>query len=230
MLSCCHKENADEVIHCTRTDRPEVNTELAPREPLRGARLQITSQRYPRKTCAAVALEPEVAFWENCVEPDLWQECVSWKQFRFYMHHVQKDLYNAVRMQKRRLLGEARLESDELENEWDGKRLLEQYCDWDVDDAENLPRRPEFCITCDLWLKEPAMLMQDLLHQWWMGYLKNYCHAQARPHQASRQLVHLVGLQLSTWTVLHQLRTCENGCVSCEHQCGAQKHKCGAVY
>ena len=30
------------------------------------------------------------------------------------------------------------------------------------------------------------MLMQDLLHHWWMGYLKNFCHAQARPHQAEQ--------------------------------------------
>ena len=39
------------------------------------------------------------------------------------------------------------------------------------------------------------MLMQDLLHHWWMGYLKNYCHAQTRPHQASRQVAYLVGPQ-----------------------------------
>ena len=55
--------------------------------------------------------------------------------------------------------------------------------------------------------------MQDSLHQWWMGYLKNR-QAQARLHQVSRQLAHLVGLQLSTWTVYHELRTCENGCES----------------
>ena len=47
--------------------------------------------------------------------------------------------------------------------------------------------------------------------------VKNCCHAQARPHHASRQLVHLVGPQLGTWTVLHQLRTCENGCASYEN-------------
>ena len=66
------------------------------------------------------------------------------------------------------------------------------------------------------WLKEPAMLMQDLLHQWWMGYMKDYREARVRPHQGSRQLAHLLGHQLSTWTVLHQLRTCENGCESNE--------------
>ena len=38
-----------------------------------------------------------------------------------------------------------------------------------------------------------------------------------------------VSHQLSTWTVLHQLGTCENGCESYEHQCGVQKHKCGVV-
>ena len=53
-------------------------------------------------------------------------------------------------------------------------------------------------------LKEFAMLTQDLLHQWWMGYLSR--QAQARPRLALRQLV---GHQLSTWTVLHQLMICE---------------------
>ena len=67
------------------------------------------------------------------------------------------------------------------------------------------------------------MLMQDLLRQWWMGHPKNNCHAQTQPHQASRQLEHLVGPRLGTWNVLHHLRTCENGCASYEHQCGAQK-------
>ena len=57
--------------------------------------------------------------------------------------------------------------------------------------------------------------------QWWLGYLKSCCQATARPHQALRQLAHLVGHQLSTWTVLHQLTTCESDCVSYEHQCGA---------
>ena len=50
-----------------------------------------------------------------------------------------------------------------------------------------------------------------------------------RPQQASSQLARLEGHQLSTWTVLHQLRTCDSDCESDEHHCGAQKHKCGAV-
>ena len=50
-------------------------------------------------------------------------------------------------------------------------------------------------------LKELAMLMQELLHQWWRSYMKNYRQAQARPHQASRELAHLVRHQLNTWTV-----------------------------
>ena len=41
----------------------------------------------------------------------------AWKQFRFHVHHVQKDLCNAARLRKRRELGEARFESDELEND-----------------------------------------------------------------------------------------------------------------
>ena len=45
----------------------------------------------------------------------------------------------------------------------------------------------------------------------------------------SRQLAHLVGHQLNTSTVLHQLRTCEHDCERCEHQCGARKHSCGVV-
>ena len=73
------------------------------------------------------------------------------------------------------------------------------------------------------------MLMQDLLDQCWMGYLKNHRQAQARPHQALRQLAHFVGHQLSTWTVLHQLTTCKSDCESYEHQRGTQKHTCGAV-
>ena len=77
-------------------------------------------------------------------------------------------------------------------------------------------------------LNELAMLVQGSLHQQWMGYLKNYRQAQARPHQALRQLVHLVGHQLSTWTFFHQLTTCESDFESDEH-CGAQKHKCGTV-
>ena len=92
---------------------------------------------------------------------------------------MQKDLCNAVHVRKRRLLGEARCESDEVEHELDGKRLLEQHCDWEVSNAENLPRRPEFCITCvgttfgcenvelTRRLKGLAMLMQDMLRQWW---------------------------------------------------------------
>ena len=79
-------------------------------------------------------------------------------------------------------------------------------------------------------LKELALLMQHLVHQWWMGHLKNHCQAQARPHQASRQLTHLVGHQLNAWIVPRQLRTCENGCERYEHQCGTRKHECGAVY
>ena len=78
-------------------------------------------------------------------------------------------------------------------------------------------------------LKELAMLMQDLLHQW-MGYLKNYRQAQARSHHASRHLAHLVGHQLSTWRVLHQLRTCGSGCECHQHQYGAQKDESGEVY
>ena len=67
------------------------------------------------------------------------------------------------------------------------------------------------------------MLMQDLLHQWWMGCPKSCRQAQAWPHQALRQLAQPVGHQMSTWTVLHQLATCESDCVTYEHQCGAQK-------
>ena len=67
------------------------------------------------------------------------------------------------------------------------------------------------------------MLMQDL-------FAPVDRQAEARPHQAARELTLLVGHQLGTWTVLHQLRTCESDCESYEHQCGAQKHKCGAVY
>ena len=56
----------------------------------------------------------------------------GWKQFRFHVHHVQKDLWNAARLRKRRKLGEARFESDELENAVGGKRLLEQHCSREV--------------------------------------------------------------------------------------------------
>ena len=79
-------------------------------------------------------------------------------------------------------------------------------------------------------LKELAMPVQDLLPQWWMNYLKNCHQDQARPHHAMTQLAHLVGQQLSSRTVLHQLTTCERNCVSYEHQCVAQNHECGAVY
>ena len=79
-------------------------------------------------------------------------------------------------------------------------------------------------------LNKLAMLMQALLQGQWMGHLKNYRQAQARPHQAFRRLAHLVGHQLSTWTVLHQLTTCESDRESYEQRCGAQKRKCGAVY
>ena len=66
--------------------------------------------------------------------------------------------------------------------------------------------------------------MQDSLHHWWMGDLTNHRRVQARRRQVLRQLAHLVGRQPSTGTVLHQLRTCENGCESYEHQCGVQQH------
>ena len=75
-------------------------------------------------------------------------------------------------------------------------------------------------------LKELSTPMQDSFHHWWMGYLKNRRRFQARSHQAFRLLAYVVSHQLSTWTVLHQVTTCENGCESYEHQCGEQKHKC----
>ena len=72
----------------------------------------------------------------------------AWKQFRFHVHHVQKDLCNAARLRKRRELGEVRFESDELENAVGRKRVLEQHCSREVGGAENFLRHPEFCTTC----------------------------------------------------------------------------------
>ena len=128
-------------------ERREVNTAFPPREPLGGARPQSTSRvtegrlvppraatfgGLPGKLCRARAVEGVCA----------------WKQFRFDEHHVQKDLCNTDRLRKPSELGEARFESDELENDEGEKRLLEQHCSREVGGAENFPRHPEFCITC----------------------------------------------------------------------------------
>ena len=114
MLSCCHKENVGEVIHRTRTEQREVNTAFPPREPLGGAR-----PRAHPATCSG----PQ---GKLCRDRPVAGVC-AWKQFRFDEHHVQKDLCSAVRSRKRRLLGEARFESEELENDVGEKRLPEQH-------------------------------------------------------------------------------------------------------
>ena len=66
-------------------------------------------------------------------------------------------------------------------------------------------------------------LMQDLLHQSWMGYLKNYRQALARPHQALRQLAHRGS------SAQYLDRSSPVARVT-STSVGAQKHKCGAVY
>ena len=117
LLSCCDKENVDEGIHCTHTERREVNTAFPP-----GRRETPEHPAIPKEDLCRRALEPLVALQENCVEPDLLQECVPGSSLRFDEHHVQKDLCNTERLRKRRELGGARFESDELENDEGGKR------------------------------------------------------------------------------------------------------------
>ena len=134
----------------TRTERREVNTAFPPREPRGGARPQSTSRVTEGRLVPPRAGTLSGPLAKLCRARLVAGVC-AWKQFRFHVHLVQKDLCNAARLRKRRELGEARFESDELENAVGRKRLLEQHCSR-VGGAENFPRRPEFCVT---YVREP---------------------------------------------------------------------------
>ena len=117
-------------------ERREVNTAFPPREPLGGARPQSTSRVTEGRLVPQRAGTLSGPLAKLCRARLVAGVC-AWKQFHFDEHHVH--LCNAVRLRKRRELGEARFESDELENAVGRKRLLEQHCSREVAGAENFP-------------------------------------------------------------------------------------------
>ena len=86
----------------TRTERREVNTAFPPREPRGGARPQSTS-----RVTEGRLVPPRAGTFGGppgkLCRARLVAGVCEWKQFRFHVHHVQKDLCNAVRSRKRRL-------------------------------------------------------------------------------------------------------------------------------